>query len=502
MLRVLCVWFPNWSIQRLRSERPELKRSELVLFNGQSQRLLITAFGLKARRMGIRMGQTLAEAKALLPRAVFVPDDIEADRNALRQLALDSQRFSPLVGLEEGPSPESLLSDVTGCTHLWGDEEQFLHAVRDYWIGRGYDSRLALAGSLGAAWALARAINAVVVPEGDETAALSSLPVALLRLPTNTLQRLEALGLRTILDVLRLPRETLASRFGAILPQRLDQALGKCPEIFEFERLREPLSVVREWEVPVDDRLALAFLCREMIGTLLSIADHPGTGLQELEGELRTESAPVILAIRLVEPTRNGAHLAQLVELQLERQKWSGGIIAMRWTVVRLGRLPQVQHNWFGDHVETETSQHIVALIDRLSSRLGAKAVLRVESLPDAQPEHMVQLRSWTDAESAERDRFAMSPELSRGRPFRLLDIPQPIVVVSVVPDGPPICMVWQRQDYRVSRFWGPERIATGWWRTSDVQRDYYRVEWEDGSHVWIFRDRRGGGWFLHGFFE
>jgi protein ImuB len=97
---------------------------------------------------------------------------------------------------------------------------------------------------------------------------------------------------------------------------------------------------------------------------------------------------------------------------------------------------------------------------------------------------------------------FSLPPEHARCRPFRLLAVPQPIAVVSVVPDGPPIRMTWRGCDCRVVRCWGPERIATGWWRAPDVQRDYYRAEWEDGTHVWIFRDRRGGRWFLHGFFE
>ena len=72
--------------------------------------------------------------------------------------------------------------------------------------------------------------------------ALADLPVAALRLPQPILERLEALGLYTIGDVLRLPRETLASRFGVILPGRLDQALGLLPETFVCERLKEPLS--------------------------------------------------------------------------------------------------------------------------------------------------------------------------------------------------------------------------------------------------------------------
>jgi protein ImuB len=502
MPRVLCVWFRRWPIQRIRSERPELGRSEIVLFAGHNQRLVVTLCGPKAERSGVHIGQPLVEAKALSRKTVFLQANAVADREALRQLALDGQRFSPLVGLEEGEDPESLLSDTTGCTHLWDGEERFLRAVRDYWTQHGYDVQVALAGTVGTAWAMARVTKAVAIPEGGEEEALASLPVELLRLPPIPLERLEALGLRTIGQVLRLPRETLASRFGAILPQRLHQALGAQPETFVCERLREPVTVVREWEVPIDDRLALGHLCRVMIGTLLSIADHPGTGIQELEGELRAETGPVVMTIRLVEPTRDESHLAQLIDLQLERQAWSGGIVAVRWTAVQLGRISQVQHQWFGDEVGVGASRHLAELVDRLSSRLTAKAVLRVEAIPDAQPEHVVRLRPATGKISTTKNEYMLPPEQSRGRPFRLLRAPEPIQVTSVVPDGPPIRMEWQGRDRRVARAWGPERIETGWWRTADVQRDYFRAEWDDGSHVWIYRDQRKGGWFLHGFFE
>ena len=143
------MWFPKWPIQRLRNEQPELRRSELVLFAGHNQRPWVTVCGPKAQRLGVRVGQPLAEAKALLRKAVYLPANVVADREALCQRALDGQRFSPLVGLEEGVSPESLLSDVTGCTHLWGGEERFLQAVRDHWTERGFQIQLALAGTVG-----------------------------------------------------------------------------------------------------------------------------------------------------------------------------------------------------------------------------------------------------------------------------------------------------------------------------------------------------------------
>lgn len=473
-----------------------------MLFSVQNQRPSITVCGSKVERLGLHAGQPVAEAKALFPKGVFLPADFATDRSALSQLALDCQRFSPLVGLEEAELPDSLFCDVTGCTHLWNGEGPFFQAVGRYWRKRGYHIQLALASTMGAAWALAHHRERSLVPEGDELAVLSGLPVAALRLPSTTLAPLVSLGLYTIGDVLDLPRETLASRFGVILPKRLNQALGLIPETFICERLKEPLCVSREWEVPIDDRFALAQLCLLMLRELLSMAARIGMGLEELEGEIRTETGPVAIGISLVEPTRDERHLMQLVELQLERRTWSGGVVALSWTALRLGYAEQAQQSWFGDDSQAKSSKAFKSLIDRLTSRLEDKAVLRVKMLADSQPEHVFRLIPWTKSNPAKADAFTLPPEQSRARPFRLLGIPQPIDVASVVPDGPPLGMAWQQEDRRVVRSWGPERIATGWWKAQDVERDYYRAECEDGTHVWIYRDQKNGRWFLHGFFD
>jgi len=498
----MCVWFPKWPIQRLQHARPELNRSEFVLFAGLHQRPVVMICTDKAQRMGVYSGQPLAEAKALLPSALFLPADLAGDRAALCQLAIDFQRFSPYVGLEEGACPESLLGDVTGCTHLWKGEEGFLRSVRNYWRKRGYQTHLALTGTLGAAWALTHSKTISLVPAGNEEVALSPLCVTTLRLPVSVLEPLEALGLMTIGDVLSLPRETLASRFGTILPQRLDQVLGYLSETFVCERLKEPMTSVREWEAPIEDRFILGLACREMLRELLSLTVRTGMGLQVLEGEIQTEGGRLTLEIKLVEPTRDDGHLAQLIELQLERQTWSGGIISVRWDAIRLGRLEQAQRSLFHEDADTKTTRSFHALVERLSSRLEPNAVLRVDFVADAQPEHVVRMVPWTNSKPTHTDGFMLPPEQSRGRPCRLLDSPVPIEVASIVPDGPPIRMEWQREEWRVVRSWGPERIATGWWRAEDVERDYYRAEWEDGTQVWVFRDQRDGRWFLHGFFD
>jgi protein ImuB len=65
----------------------------------------------------------------------------------------------------------------------------------------------------------------------------------------------------------------------------------------------------------------------------------------------------------------------------------------------------------------------------------------------------------------------------------------------------------WARRKtrHRVSKADGPERIHGEWWVSESetkLVRDYYRVETEDGTRYWLFRDGpigRGGGWWLHG---
>lgn len=46
-----------------------------------------------------------------------------------------------------------------------------------------------------------------------------------------------------------------------------------------------------------------------------------------------------------------------------------------------------------------------------------------------------------------------------------------------------------------------PRRIESGWWDGFDIARDYFVALNPAGERLWVFRDRRSGEWFLHGFF-
>ena len=234
MRRVLCVWFPNWPIQRQAALRPELERAAVVLHAERGSRgsYVVTCSEAAAHR-GVRPGIPLAEAAALLGERTdrngqsagapaLRPHEPRADREALTELAVVCQRFTPRVALEAEDQPESLLLDIAGCEHLFGGDAPLAEEVAAELEARGYRPRVAIADTPGAAWALAHygrrgdvAGRGTILPAGAPLPTLlSSLPAVALRLPPDLLHKLRRLGLATIGAILRLPRETLPARFG------------------------------------------------------------------------------------------------------------------------------------------------------------------------------------------------------------------------------------------------------------------------------------------------
>src|SRR5215475_3591706 len=93
--RALCLWLPNWPIQRLRLAKPELRRRELILYAPHRGCLRVVA----SSKPNIPLGISLTEA-TVLTIAHFEQHDAAADQAALSLLAAWCEQFSPIVGIE------------------------------------------------------------------------------------------------------------------------------------------------------------------------------------------------------------------------------------------------------------------------------------------------------------------------------------------------------------------------------------------------------------------
>jgi len=122
----------------------------------------------------------------------------------------------------------------------------------------------------------------------------------------------------------------------------------------------------------------------------------------------------------------------------------------MRLVVPRTDALVPVQAaaRLTADDVE---EPDMAPLIDRLANRLGADHVYRVAPVDSDVPERSVR---------HVREKAVGTWPADLPRPVRLLDPPQPVEAMALLPDHPPMAFTWRRVRHRVRRADGPERIA------------------------------------------
>jgi protein ImuB len=211
------------------------------------------------------------------------------------------------------------------------------------------------------------------------------------------------------------------------------------------------------------------------------------------------------ISIGLFRPTATAEHLCQLVQLPLERLRIPAPVTAVHVAAVLSAPLEPRQQALLFDRLDGGSDRRrqaqLAALVERLSSRLGDRAVVGVRLRPEAQPELSWHYDPLVQSGRRRKTR-PTSPVALPPRPLRLLPRPLPLAVTSFVPEGPPLRFHVAGQPYSIARSWGPERIETGWWRGHPVGRDYFRVETTAGRRYWLFRRLRDEQWFLQGTFE
>jgi protein ImuB len=435
------------------------------------------------------------------------------DRRTLEELAEWCGQFSPLVGLEPSPGSESLLLDITGLGHLFGGEAAMAEKIVGALADRGFHVRAAVADTIGAAWAVARykeeddrrngnGHSVFLLPPSSVLPALRPLPIEALRLPEETVELLHQLGIWRIEQLEALPRAELSSRFGPRLIERWDQATGRMAEpiiphaaLPRFEARWSP-------EHPAARRETIEAALEHLIGRVAAALLCEGRGAMRLECRLDcTSGGPAEIVVGLFQATAWARHLFQLAQVQLERLRLPAPVAAIWVAATITAPLERRQQELFADGLPRRHPRHLAGLVDRLSNRLGCRAVVRVRLASEAQPELAWQPRPMVGGFRAARQNLEKTPPDLPPRPLRLLSAPVLLTGGRQWSVRSGQFQVFGRQ-HRIARAWGPERIETGWWRGPAVGRDYYRVETTTGQRFWLFRQLRDGNWFLHGMFD
>ena len=470
-------------------ERAGVSSEPLVISEGSTQRPTVACANAAAKQAGIREGQAVAAAKALARELRIRPRDEAVEVANLERIAAWAAQFTSMVCTER----QGVVLEVESCLKLFKGHAALTACVRRGIHELGFHAMLGIAPTPMAARLIARAeahgiqVRSCLALE-ELRARIADLPLFLLEWPGQSLARLTDLGILRLKDLLELPTDGLARRFGPEAVLCIDRILGRAPD--PRKPYQPPARFRSRLELPAEAESveALLFPLRRLLVECEGALRARGSGVQHLALTLEQgRKSFTRLELDFASPERESEFILSIAREKLGRLELAKPAIGLELRADTL--LPYVPRSqtWLPGAQEQAIDRE--RLIERLAARLGRERVFGIAVADDHRPERGVMP---VEPGKALRSRKLVEGSRYGPRPVWLLQRAQRLVLANGLPvlQGP--------LDLRA----GPERIEAGWWDGNEVRRDYYVAANANGETYWIFREHRDpNAWYLHGVF-
>jgi protein ImuB len=454
-------------------------RERATVVSSVSHRPDVIAANGAAKRRGIVPGLSIAAALALDAELSIHLRDERAEAAALESIALWAGQWTPTISIDP---PACVLAEISGCLNYFGGFDR-LHQQIDRGLAQlGFSAVVATAPTALAASLFARAGQAIAIEPGADLARrLAALPVALLDHAQAALDTLSGIGAHTLGDVLALPRDGVARRFGQGLLDEIDRARGTLPDARLLFVAPERYQGQIELPSPVEETEALLFAIKRLVTELAGFLQGRGAGVTRLRCDLMHEDERPTSIVFGLAATRRIEHILHVLRERLAREQLPDRVEAIRLVSEEIAPLAAKEGDFFA--AANKDSEASAQLIERLRARLGEDAVRALALHADHRPELATQSTAMI---ALPRSTTAGDRSPLPLRPLWLMAAPRPL---GADPASTPLQLLS-----------GPERIETGWWDGGDIGRDYFVGRGTRGEELWLYRDR-GGQWFVHGIF-
>jgi protein ImuB len=490
--RTACLLVPDLPLAAELRARPELVGRPVAIASSAGPRAEIVSLSREAAAHGVRRGATRAHARALCRHLVVCVASPALER-AAREALLDAAfalapRAAPAPRATGAFAAEAAVHlDAAGVGALFGSEAGFAAALAVCARSLGLPAHVAIASSRALSHVAARLAarraerrataesEVHVVPPGGETAFLAPLPVDLLDPEDGLAEALTRFGVRTVRELLALPRRGLSSRLGprALALRALARGeTGEPPLPAPADaRIAEAIDI----DHPVDRLEPLVFVLRGLLSRLLARLEARHLACGELALELALAGGGrEARRIACAAPTRDLRTLVRLASHALEARRLEAPVegvrVETRGLPVRSDQLDLFRPAGPAPAALDETLAALRSLCGE--GRVGAPAVA-----DDHRPG------------AFDTAPFAPSPRREPTAPGEALC---PLALRALRPPVPARVLVHrQRPDRirsavangRIVRLAGPWRTTGGWWsREGHFSFDHFDVQTSDGT--------------------
>ena len=481
-----CIWLPSLPLEAARSA----DGATAVIEEQQGIHRVLLA-DAEAESAGVMIGQSANAALALLPTLTLEERSLPREQQVLEALAGWLERFSSFVCIADR---DVLLLEIAGSLRLFGGLRELRKKISTGLRQHGFNASLAIAPTpLGATWLARAGRRACIRDEQNLRRALRDLPLNRLQWPEGLCASLTGMGVTSIGDCLRLPREGFVRRFGAQQMLALDRALGHLPDPRNSWRAPERFCADHEMAEEQSDRERLLKVCHELLLAHEQFLLVRQLGTQRLSFSFfHLKERATELRLGCARADRCAERWLELLRIRFDQLVLPQPVIAIRLRsgVTQALQAESARLNF--DHTKSRQARRysITELAERLIARIGEQSVHSLSLVAEHRPQYAWRPQSlfsdWASSTLSEVRRHLRRP---------LWMLPEPALLPA--DRGRPL-----HQGAPIKLLDGPERLETGWWDEESISRDYYTAVNPAGIRLWIFRNRsRPSFWYLHGYF-
>lgn len=489
------LWLPRFQLQAVLRAQPGMSRKALVALldepAGARHAAQILHACEAAEHHGVRAGMTATQAQARCPALVLLRRDAAQETAAQQALLQCAAQWTPHY---ETTLPGCCVLDLRRSRDVAGHEETHGQSMLNWLASQtALSARAGFAVNADLAMLAARAADSVLVLRDarDEASFLHQLPISTLRPTADTQQVLALWGVRTLGELIRLPRADVAARLGQEGQLLWDMAAGGRQRLLKLVRPAMSFHEEMELEHAIECLEPLLFLLRRLLqGLCERLADVwlVAAAMQlTLRFQDRTEHQR---ELHVAEPARDPELLLRVLETHLSSLSAAAPIqyVALEIRpVTPVGNQGQLFERALRD------PNRFAETLTQLEALLGTGQVGKARLLPSRRTDAFT-VTAFHDPLPSGAAPIVHTPA---GLPLRRLR-PSPRVQVRLAQQGSPESFHHGRQWHDIAKVEGPWLLSGDWW---DATQRWDKEVWTVQTHAGVLYQlaRQNEVWLLEG---
>ncbi len=375
--RVLVLWCPDWPLVALGFGDDDLVA---VVEKG-----VVVAASRAARSLGVAVGLRRREAESRCESLLVIARDASQEAGSFEPVVEAVSRLSPTFEITR----PGLLSLMTrGPARYFGGEEALGSLVVEEalrFIGKGGGAPMPSCGVADGRFSATLAARCassqvLVVPPGENADFLKPFSVSVMGRP-DLAATLKRLGVYTLGDFAKLPRDSVTARFGSDAADCHALAGGEASEVLQLARLTEPFVCTTQVDPPAEAAEGALFAGKTLAIGLVELLSEKALQCTRLSITLETEHAETSKRSWRAEEGMGEGEIVERLRWQLSGwlsgggggERPTAGIAMIRLEVEEAVRFGEVQPGLWGG--SSEVDRRAKRGLDRLSALLGQDAV-------------------------------------------------------------------------------------------------------------------------------